>query len=68
MAERDAILRAASWWHVLRIGERQLKVALQTGVAHSMATFEFRCLGGRGFAHADNTFDATKCQLHVAQL
>lgn len=45
MMEWNMITSAASRWHVLGICNREFEVSFQTGMAHSMATFQFWIFG-----------------------
>lgn len=46
MMERNMITSAASRWHMLGVCNREFEISFQTGMAHSMATFQFWVLGG----------------------
>lgn len=47
MMERNMISRAAFRRHMLRVCNREFEIPFQTGLAHSMATFQFGGFGGR---------------------
>jgi hypothetical protein len=58
MLQRYMFSGAALGWHVLWIFDRKFENALEAGLAHSMATCQFRTLGFRDIVRqAGNTFD-----------